>query len=300
VAAAHAEGHSELDWLAQLAERAIEPLRAHAGVYAYTYRLEGAGRIVLGGVATCAASARYWPVLSSWGSANMRSIARLYRTQVMTLRSALDRARALGLAMSDPTRQFGAQRVRDLSIVMGQVGDAGVILTAPASHGVAMSAAERSRLERLASELALAVRIRVLRGHGPILLSTRERQVLEGLQCGMSDKAIAYGLGISSSTVAEYLARLRGKLQCTPGEELLALQPARSAHEARRDLWSRLTPAEHCVACSLISGVSHAQIAQQRGSSLRTVASQVASVFRKTGVSGQRELAARVLCASRK
>jgi DNA-binding NarL/FixJ family response regulator len=125
-------------------------------------------------------------------------------------------------------------------------------------------------------------------------LSPREQQVATALQCGMGDKAIAHSLGLSNSAVAEYTARLRRKLGCLPGEELLALNGNRGTMDpaVRLRLLERLTPAEHMVACSLVTGLSHDQIARERGTSSRTVASQVASLFRKVGVSGQRELVA--------
>ncbi|HEY6462706.1 MAG TPA: helix-turn-helix transcriptional regulator [Polyangiaceae bacterium] len=55
---------------------------------------------------------------------------------------------------------------------------------------------------------------------------------------------------------------------------------------------SSLTPAESEVACHLLAGRSNAEIASLRGSSLRTVANQVASVFRKLDVRSRLELVA--------
>jgi DNA-binding NarL/FixJ family response regulator len=54
-----------------------------------------------------------------------------------------------------------------------------------------------------------------------------------------------------------------------------------------------LTRAEHEVAHALLGGRSNAAIARLRGSSERTVANQVASIFRKLGVHSRTELAAR-------
>ena len=58
-----------------------------------------------------------------------------------------------------------------------------------------------------------------------------------------------------------------------------------------------LTAAERSVLEGMLAGLSNAEIAEQRGSSVRTVANQVASVFRKLGVTSRSELAA--LLASR-
>lgn len=53
---------------------------------------------------------------------------------------------------------------------------------------------------------------------------------------------------------------------------------------------SQLTPAERDVFQRLLSGESREQIAMARCTSLRTIANQVASVFRKLGVCSRSEL----------
>lgn len=54
---------------------------------------------------------------------------------------------------------------------------------------------------------------------------------------------------------------------------------------------SKLTDGEAHVARLLLGGASNRQIAAARGSALRTVANQVASIFRKLGVNSRVELA---------
>jgi DNA-binding CsgD family transcriptional regulator len=54
-----------------------------------------------------------------------------------------------------------------------------------------------------------------------------------------------------------------------------------------------LTPAERQVALAALAGLSNAEIARMRGSSPRTVANQLAKIFRKLGVRSRAELAAR-------
>jgi len=54
-----------------------------------------------------------------------------------------------------------------------------------------------------------------------------------------------------------------------------------------------LSKAEAEVARELLAGRSNADIARARGTSARTVANQVARVFRKLGVQGRNQLAAR-------
>jgi DNA-binding CsgD family transcriptional regulator len=51
-----------------------------------------------------------------------------------------------------------------------------------------------------------------------------------------------------------------------------------------------LTPVESEVATYILAGRSNAEIARLRGTSVRTVANQVANLFRKLGVSSRLEL----------
>ena len=53
-----------------------------------------------------------------------------------------------------------------------------------------------------------------------------------------------------------------------------------------------LSEAERDVAIALLEGLSNAQIAASRGTSARTVANQVASLFRKLGVRSRTEAVA--------
>src|SRR5688572_32550121 len=55
-----------------------------------------------------------------------------------------------------------------------------------------------------------------------------------------------------------------------------------------------LTQAERAVALLVLDGRTDAEIATARGVSKRTVANQIAAVFRKVGVSSRVELAARL------
>lgn len=57
---------------------------------------------------------------------------------------------------------------------------------------------------------------------------------------------------------------------------------------------SALTAAERDVALAFAAGESHADIAARRGSSVRTVGNQLASVYAKLGVSSRAELIARL------
>lgn len=55
-----------------------------------------------------------------------------------------------------------------------------------------------------------------------------------------------------------------------------------------------LTAGERAIVASILAGMSNAAIAERRGTSARTVANQIASIFRKLGVRSRAELAARL------
>ena len=53
-----------------------------------------------------------------------------------------------------------------------------------------------------------------------------------------------------------------------------------------------LTPAERMIALDAAAGLSNATIAARRRRSVRTIANQLASIYRKLGVGSRAELAA--------
>lgn len=65
-------------------------------------------------------------------------------------------------------------------------------------------------------------------------------------------------------------------------------------HDSPPSAGPRLTPAERAVMALLLAGKSNAEIAKARKTAVRTVANQVASLFRKFGVGSRAELAAKV------
>jgi DNA-binding CsgD family transcriptional regulator len=67
-----------------------------------------------------------------------------------------------------------------------------------------------------------------------------------------------------------------------------------SAPVASVERFAALTPAERSVAFLAASGATHAEIAKARGSSPRTVANQLARIYRKLGVGSRVELVALV------
>lgn len=158
-------------------------------------------------------------------------------------------------------------------------------------------------------------------------LDARERQVARLVGRGRASKQIAHALGVSSSTVARAIDRCARVLGSDGRVDLAILvaaldrasQPGghraahafvgRSATLARAPgttvlsvslgvgpLWERLSAAERAVAALALAGHPSATIALRRGHrSERTVANQLACVFRKAGVSGRIELASRLL-----
>jgi DNA-binding CsgD family transcriptional regulator len=133
----------------------------------------------------------------------------------------------------------------------------------------------------------------------PRALTPREEQIAQLAARGRSNHEIAYALGIGAETVSTHLKRALGKLRCTGRAELI--QMARSAHfqftwsdrddvigvlvdgTRQAPMETALSPAEREVFEGISAGKSNEQIALGRGTTVRTVANQVASILRKTG-----------------
>lgn len=148
-------------------------------------------------------------------------------------------------------------------------------------------------------------------------LRARDVEILEqALLCGVR-KMVAVDVGLSCSSIAVILQtcfQFMG-LECLPSRipgMVVAAAHARhhqaSKFQSRsraerqfpkqtitvprpdRSLAAWLAPAEHAVINLLIEGMTYAEIAQARDTSIRTVANQVASGFRRLNVSGRAEL----------
>lgn len=148
-------------------------------------------------------------------------------------------------------------------------------------------------------------------------LRVRDTEILEqALLCG-DRKLVASDVGLSCSTIAVILqscfqfmgldclpsripglvvaaAHARRHLAASPGAFLKGTR-ARSRYTVRvrrpdNVLQEWLAPAELAVIRLLIEGLSYAEIAGERQTSTRTVANQIASGFRRLGVSGRAEL----------
>jgi DNA-binding NarL/FixJ family response regulator len=269
------------------------------GTFVYAYRFCHRPAIRLTHVAGCETAPDFWRTLEAWGAANAAVLARSYGTGPGSLRQAERAAKRAGAALSNAEAAFEPHRVSDVLTVLGHDQSGfGICVTAPRARTVVEpSGAERRSFERLAIELAVATRLREhRRQRRDARLTAAESQVVRLLIEGAPDKHIAAELGVTLSTVSTFMARVRRKLGCRPGQELLLLQraPGPSLHR-RMELFARLTSAECDVASELLVGATHGEIAERRGVSVQTIASQCAGIFRKCGVSGRRELAAAML-----
>jgi DNA-binding NarL/FixJ family response regulator len=138
-------------------------------------------------------------------------------------------------------------------------------------------------------------------------LPEREHAVLESALAGRSGKWIALELGLSESTVARTLRMALRRLGVV---DTIALRGVRNAvFEPLEDLAvgvdlaiarlpavataaAALSDAERAVVTGILGGKRVATIARERGTSPRTVSNQIASVYKKLGVSSRREAVA--------
>lgn len=149
----------------------------------------------------------------------------------------------------------------------------------------------------------------VIRNPEPIVprraLGPRERIALEHVLAGRSGKWIASELKLSESVIARTLRLALDKLGAPDtatlaGVPVLAFAPlpgmgteadraiARIAPAARS--LAGLSDAERSIVADLFGGKRIRAIALERGTSPRTVAHQIGSVYRKLGASSRREL----------
>jgi DNA-binding NarL/FixJ family response regulator len=138
-------------------------------------------------------------------------------------------------------------------------------------------------------------------------LSWREQSVLELALAGRSGKWIAVELQLSESAVTRTLRTSLRKIGATDTSALAGVRTARfkpldgpspGVHLAVAQLMpaapslSSLSGAERAIVAGILSDNPIAAIARERGTSPRTVAHQIASTYRKLGVSSRRELLA--------
>jgi DNA-binding NarL/FixJ family response regulator len=187
------------------------------------------------------------------------------------------------------------------------------VRTAPRSGGELLwSALLAGRWSLFDTFTASGVRyIAAIRNLEPIAarraLGPREQIVLEHVLAGRSGKWTAFELKLSESVIARTLRLALDKLGAPDaatiaGVQILAFEPlhgvgaqvdlaiARTAPAARS--LANLSNAERSIVTDLLSGKRIPAIALERGTSPRTVAHQIGSVYRKLGTSSRRELLA--------
>ncbi|HWA75918.1 MAG TPA: LuxR C-terminal-related transcriptional regulator [Polyangiaceae bacterium] len=155
-------------------------------------------------------------------------------------------------------------------------------------------------------------------------IASRSLGMLERVLLGQSPKVVAADLSVSVATVAGAMRGALGAmgLVCRVSSLPILVVMAARAHclgepfcvarvstlaqnhqkvqvvsAPRPDLRlpARLSNAELSVVRRLLEGSSHAQISSERGTSARTVANQLATAFRKLGVSGRGQLVDRLI-----
>jgi DNA-binding NarL/FixJ family response regulator len=150
----------------------------------------------------------------------------------------------------------------------------------------------------------------------PLALTLRERQVLWHLVQGDAMKVVGYALGIKASAlsiVAKSLLLKLGVRSVTELAGLVALAGAGAAEGVRygeEDLLvvssplagrapDGLTHAQLEIASAVARGESNATIARNRGTSVHTVANQVATILARLGVGSRQQIAIAVSRAPR-
>jgi len=151
-------------------------------------------------------------------------------------------------------------------------------------------------------------------------LTERQTEVLECVLVGQTQKAISIDLALSAPRIAQAVSSALKALGLCCKSSGLPMLLAMAAHARRtgqkgvgrtsrlkwagrtytvisverpdRALKHRLSESEYAVACTLVEGKTHAEIAQLRGTSTRTVANQLSTLFHKLKISGRAELLA--------
>jgi len=160
--------------------------------------------------------------------------------------------------------------------------------------------------------------LRVLLRGAAVVLSAREREVLQAVLEGVPDRTVSQQLGITRQCVCGHLGNALGKVGTT--SRFTALQVWRLLREVERgrggraqiaevgygdeslvslrclvpprpEIEVRLSSAETQVSWLVCDGLSNREIALARGSAERTVANQVAAIFSKLDTSRRFDVA---------
>ncbi len=140
---------------------------------------------------------------------------------------------------------------------------------------------------------------RVLLGESPKVIAFERGVAVSSVTGACSDSLSATGAGRWTSRAPMWFAmaahasagfRVPDATQESIGEAIALRMPRPDL-----SLRGRLTRAENSVARLYLEGDSHVSISRQCQSAPRTVANQLASVFRKLGISGRADLLSRLI-----
>lgn len=129
---------------------------------------------------------------------------------------------------------------------------------------------------------------------GASRLTRRQRQVLFYASVGWSLKQMSYALGLAEGTITHHLRAALRTLGLPSRAELiratseLALRAMGQSSSSADG--AALSDAERTIAGRAAAGWSNERIAVSRGVSVRTVANQLTSIYRKLGVRDRHEL----------
>jgi DNA-binding NarL/FixJ family response regulator len=121
-------------------------------------------------------------------------------------------------------------------------------------------------------------------------LSALEAKVVDLSARGLSGKHVAYALGVAESSVSRHLASAATRLGFANRTAVLQFAGQALRQCATSGPWA-LTDAESAVLTLVREGLSNQAIAARRGTSVNTVAKQVAGLLRKTRAPSRRALA---------
>jgi DNA-binding NarL/FixJ family response regulator len=144
------------------------------------------------------------------------------------------------------------------------------------------------------------------KGARPAALSAREGEVAELLAEGRRTSELSEVLGVSAGTVSRVTREVLERLHVPRRDDVAAFfgtispleLPSKRAEVrffaagSSATLWPRLTASERAVVMLVFDGASVAEVAHQRGSSVKTVSNQLSAVYSRFGVRGRTELAA--------
>lgn len=125
-------------------------------------------------------------------------------------------------------------------------------------------------------------------------LSIREVTALRLASQGISNKLVAYGLGVSPGAVTLLLTSAAAKIGIASRTELIRIAAVLLGDERAEMSDAVLTAADLEILDLLKRGLSNRQIAAARSRSVHTIANQVAALLRKTKANSRRDLSVRV------